>query len=149
MDWLLVVEDQIDLWTIIQRALTDLSPPIPTRHAPNVITALSHLHSCRIEGKSLPRFVLSDLYVPERTDGFHLLGAIKSASSGFNHLPVVIMSSSTQDQDRQAVNERGGVYLVKPLTAKEWADFLSTLQYYWRKSTTHIVDKCNNVGLQT
>lgn len=130
-EWILVVEDQEDPWTLLQGHLSRLFPGTHLVRASNVITALSHLQAGVMERQSLPRLVLSDLYLPRREDGFHLLTALKSRSSGLTHLPVVMISSSTDPVDEQAVKEGGAAFLTRPANGNEWPVFLHRLKQRW------------------
>lgn len=104
-----------------------------------VITALSHLQACLIEQQPLPRLVLANLYLPRREDGFHLLSALKSPTSGLSHLPVVVMSSSTDLADERAVRERGVYFLDKPAQFTEWQALLNRPQPLNLGRTTPII----------
>lgn len=133
-DWMLVVEDQIDLWVLLKAHLKTVLPQVQLIHASNKPAALSCLEACLLEGQLLPRMVLSDLYMPYPEDGLSLLTSLKESSSIYGHLPIVIVSSSTNDQDRQEVNRRGGTYLAKPVDHNEWIDYLKCIRHYWHKS---------------
>ncbi|WP_461136616.1 response regulator [Spirosoma lituiforme] len=136
-NWMLVVEDQIDLWVLLKKHLKGVLPLVHLVHVANASTALSYLHSCSLEGRPLPQLILSDLYTPQLNDGLGLLTSLKEFSSGYHHLPIVIMSSSTNDQDRQEVNYRGGTYLLKPTGVEEWSEFLQSIHHYWHKTIPH------------
>ncbi len=131
MDWLLVVEDQDDLWTILQAHLRRLLPGVPLVRISQVIPALSHLQTCLAGQQPLPRLVLSNLYLPRREDGFHLLHVLKSPASGLSHLPVIMMSSSTDPTDEQAALEQGATFLAKPTQFPHWQLFTNRLQQLW------------------
>jgi DNA-binding response OmpR family regulator len=133
-DWMLIVEDQLDLWTLLEAHLKTALPALPLVHVSQPATAFGYLYQCVREKQRLPGMVLSNLYLPHLEDGLHLLTTLKEPASLFRHLPVVIMSALTQVQDRQEVNRRGGSYLPKPVSQGEWKEFVSTIQYYWYKS---------------
>lgn len=64
-------------------------------------------------GAPRPDLVLLDLNLPERS-GFGLLADIRR-KAGFEHIPVLILSSSTQPKDRErAFSSGANEYLVKP-----------------------------------
>ncbi|GAB2524819.1 response regulator [Spirosoma aerophilum] len=136
VDWMMVVEDQGDIWRILNGALKRALPDVPTRHAANGPTALSHLQACLVDQRLLPRMILMDLYMPNVEDGLALLNTLKAPDSRLSHLPVVVMSSSTNPLDRQQVTGRNVSFLVKPLFYTDWDTFLDTVHQYWDDSTT-------------
>jgi CheY-like chemotaxis protein len=133
-DWMLVVDDQDEFWQLLQLNLKQRLAARQLVRASSVITALSLLQTCLMNQQPLPRLILVDLYLPRREDGFHLLGALKSNASGLSHLPVVIISSSTDPSDQQAMRQQGAPYLVKP--TQHWHEFLNQLQRYWGRAVS-------------
>ncbi|AUD06647.1 hypothetical protein [Spirosoma pollinicola] len=79
-DWLLVVKDEEVQWAFLRTALRGILPEVYTVHAPNVVTALSYLQACLLEQRTLPRLILSDLYLSLQPEGFHLVGTIELAT---------------------------------------------------------------------
>ncbi|AUD03442.1 response regulator [Spirosoma pollinicola] len=140
-DWMLIAEDQIDLWILLRAHLQRVLPDVQLVHLIDAPTALSYLQCCLIERQPLPRLILSNLYMPHLEDGLGLLTSLKEPSSSFRHLPVVMVSSSTYIQDRQEVNRRGSSYLSKPASYEEWSEFLRTLSQYWQDSLPPGKDK--------
>jgi len=77
-----------------------------------------------------PRVILLDLRLP-KIDGLEALQRIK-ADERTRLIPVVVLSSSTQDRDivesyRLGVNS----YVSKPVQFEEFAKVVSTLGLYW------------------
>jgi CheY-like chemotaxis protein len=134
VDWLMVVEDQVDVWRILKGALKQALPDVPTRHAVNGPTALSHLQACLIEHKSLPRMILMDLYMPKVEDGLALLNTLKDPVFKLSHVPVIVMSSSTNPLDQQQVTRQQVSFLTKPLFHSEWNTFLASVHQHWYES---------------
>ncbi|GAB4025575.1 response regulator [Spirosoma gilvum] len=132
-DWMLIVVDQMDLWLILQARLKQVFTQLSVICSPNGPAALDYLQACLAHRQRLPRLILTDLYLPQRVAGLELLGALK-ATSLYGQPPVIVMSSSMEPKNRQAVNQLGASYLDRPVSTEEWADFLFTLQYYWLKS---------------
>jgi CheY-like chemotaxis protein len=133
-EWMLVVDDQADVWMMLQAHLRRTMPHVQTVHASNGPTALSYLQTCLVEHQLLPRLVLTDLYMPARTDGLHLLTALKDSASPYSHLSILLMSSSTDSADYQEIDQRGVPYLLKPLSISDWEEFLASIQWYWNQS---------------
>ncbi|MGF1458922.1 MAG: response regulator [Leptolyngbyaceae cyanobacterium] len=80
----------------------------------------------------LPQFVLMDLKLPKLT-GIEVLRAIRqNAKTQF--LPVVIMTSSSEDRDLQDCYNLGvNSYVVKPLEFQEFQDFAKFIGNYWMR----------------
>ncbi|GAB3027146.1 response regulator [Spirosoma pulveris] len=135
-NWMMVVEDQVDTWRLLKGALRRTLPNVLTVDASNGPTALSYLHGCLVERRPLPRMILMDLYMPTLEDGLQLLYTLKEPTSDYRHLPVVVMSSSTDPRDRQQITQRGSNYLTKPVSYADWDSFLSSVDQYWQESLT-------------
>lgn len=77
-----------------------------------------------------PRLLLLDLKLP-KVDGLEVLRVIK-ADSRTKAIPVVVLTSSREDQDvvesyRLGVNS----YIVKPVDFDNFADSVANLGFYW------------------
>jgi CheY-like chemotaxis protein len=78
----------------------------------------------------LPRFALMDLHMP-KIDGFALLGHIRRDVQ-LQHLPVIVMSASTQASDVQRSLQAGAnSYVSKPVDFQKFTDHLGMLAHYW------------------
>jgi CheY-like chemotaxis protein len=74
--------------------------------------------------------VLLDLKLP-RKSGFAVLEWIR-ANPLLRHLPVVVLSSSGQDEDiRRAYDLRANSYLVKPVRRDALIGMMQTVSRYW------------------
>lgn len=132
----MVVEDQVDAWRLLKGALRRTLPHVLTVDAGNGPTALSYLQGCLVERRPLPRMILMDLYMPTLEDGLQLLHTLKEPTSAYHHLPVVVMSSSTDPRDRQQITQRGSSFLTKPISYADWDSFLASIDRYWAESLT-------------
>jgi two-component system, response regulator len=79
---------------------------------------------------NMPRLVLLDIRMP-KVDGIDVLKRLR-ADDRTKHLPVVVMTSSTQDKDiiesyRLGVNS----YVVKPLQFGAFAETVGSVGFYW------------------
>ena len=82
------------------------------------------------EQHPLPAVVLLDLKLP-RKSGFAVLAWIR-ANPSLRHLPVVVLTSSGQDEDiRRAYDLCANSYLVKPVRRDALTDMVQTLSRYW------------------
>jgi CheY-like chemotaxis protein len=78
----------------------------------------------------LPALVLLDLKLPRRS-GFEVLDAIR-AHPPSRHVPVVVLTSSSQQADVERAYERGAnSFLVKPVSRDTLLDMVRTLEAYW------------------
>ncbi|GAB3047232.1 response regulator [Spirosoma pulveris] len=139
-DWLLIVEDQMEVWTLLRFHLKRGLPQVPLRHLADGPTALRYLQRCRADPQPLPGMILSDLYMPHLHDGLDFLTQLKDPTASLHQLPVLIVSSSTQVRDRQEVERRGGTFQTKPLSKDDWDEFIRTIQSYWHKRAVYIKD---------
>jgi len=77
-----------------------------------------------------PRLVLLDLKMP-RVGGIEVLKAIK-ADERTRRIPVVVMTSSQEDQDvAETYNLGVNSYVVKPVDFSALADIAGQAGYYW------------------
>jgi two-component system, response regulator len=78
----------------------------------------------------LPKVVLLDLKLP-RLNGLEVLQALRN--NPLTHaLPVVIVTSSSQDPDIQQAYDLGvNSYVVKPVDFDQFVKAMSTLGFYW------------------
>lgn len=77
-----------------------------------------------------PAVILLDLKMP-RVSGIEVLRQLK-ADPRFRRIPVVVMTSSREDQDLHQCYELGvNAYVVKPLTFHEFIESIRTLGTFW------------------
>lgn len=77
-----------------------------------------------------PAVILLDLKMP-RVDGLEVLRQLK-ADPKFKAIPVVVMTSSREDQDVIKSYELGvNAYVVKPLNFHEFIEAIKTLGAFW------------------
>ena len=78
----------------------------------------------------LPAVVLLDLKLP-RQSGFAVLEWIR-ANPYFRHVPVVVLTSSGQDEDvRRAYELCANSYLVKPVRRDALVEMVQMVNRYW------------------
>lgn len=79
---------------------------------------------------NLPKLVLLDLKLP-KVDGLDVLKAIR-ADERTSFLPVVIMTSSSEQRDIVESYERGvNSYVVKPVDFDNFSAAVAELGHYW------------------
>jgi two-component system, response regulator len=78
----------------------------------------------------LPQVILLDLKLP-KVDGLEVLRRIR-AEPRTHMLPVVILTSSKEDQDRIGAYTRGAnSYVRKPVDFNQFVDAIGNLGLYW------------------
>lgn len=134
---ILVVEDNDDYWVLIQRAMLQVLPEVVPVRAANHDEAHELLVDWSRDEWEMPKLILLDLYLPERTDGWQVLADIRNLASPCNQVPVVMLSSSNVQADITEAYQRGSSsYLVKPAAYSEWLDYFKQLRTYWWETVT-------------
>jgi CheY-like chemotaxis protein len=86
----------------------------------------------------IPRLALLDIKMPKST-GLEVLGWLRhQADETIRRLPVVIMSSSSEQKDIDRAYELGvNAYLVKPNAFKDLVEVLKTTAEFWIDTAAH------------
>jgi CheY-like chemotaxis protein len=131
---ILLVEDNPDDVLLIRRAFNKANLVNPLRVASDGEQAIDYL-----SGKGefadrarhpLPVFVLLDLKLP-RVDGHEVIAWMR-AQPGLRCMPIVVLTSSVQDEDvRQAYRAGANSYLVKPVEFEALLSMVKALNLYW------------------
>jgi CheY-like chemotaxis protein len=80
--------------------------------------------------ETLPLVILLDLKLP-KVDGLEILNRIKTHER-FRTVPVVVLSTSSEDSDIQAAYREGAnSYIVKPVDFDRFMDVVDQIQRYW------------------
>jgi CheY-like chemotaxis protein len=133
MNEILLVEDNPDDVELTMRAFRKSNIVNEIVVARDGVEALDYLfgggtHAGRTSG--LPQVVLLDLKMP-RVDGLHVLERIR-AHPRTRLLPVVILTSSVEEQDLLNTYSRGAnSYIRKPVDFQEFVDAVRQLGLYW------------------
>lgn len=134
---ILIVEDNADHMVLIKSALQKCFTNVEAVMATDEKSALNYLDECIQTGLRLPQFILLDLYLPEREDGWHLLQMIKDRNPEIGQIPVVVFSNSGYQEDITESYDRGVTsYVVKPIDFNEWVEYFQTLKDYWWETVT-------------
>lgn len=131
---ILLVEDNARDAEMTQRALRKLNLGNRLHWLKDGAEAIDYLlcsgpHAGR-DPERPPKLVLLDLKMP-KVDGIEVLRRIK-ADAATRHIPVVVMTSSNEEQDvvesyRLGVNS----YIVKPIDFDSFFDTVSKVGLYW------------------
>ena len=124
---ILIVEDDPNDQELILRALKRLNLVNPVVMANDGQEALYILHGT---GQPLPALVLLDLKLP-KINGFEVLAKLRR-DQRTRHLPVVILSSSSELEDIQRTYDTGAnSYVRKPVQFDQFVEAIKHLGLYW------------------
>ncbi|HJK96632.1 MAG TPA: response regulator [Polyangiaceae bacterium LLY-WYZ-14_1] len=113
---LLLVEDDDDHADLFARALRRGHRRLALRRAANLEAARQAVAQRR------PGLVVLDLRVGSE-DGCALLAELRAREAGGGHLPIVILTTSDDRQDRErSLAQQADAFLVKPAEPDGWRD---------------------------
>lgn len=127
---ILLAEDDADDIFFLERALKKAGMNFPLRAVWNGREALDYLKGAdRFSNRAefpIPTLVLLDLKMPF-INGFEVLDWMRSQSS-LKDIPVIILTSSAEERDRQRAAELGAKgYFVKPPTRETVMEIVAFL----------------------
>ena len=126
---LLLVEDNEDDAFLFCRAFRKEAAEVAIDVAGDGRRAMEYLSACSSPG-GLPGLVLLDLQLPYFT-GFEVLERVRQEER-LKHVPVVILTSSTQPSDiTRAYELRANSYLVKPGDAMKLTELARGVNLFW------------------
>jgi two-component system, response regulator len=130
----LLVEDDPDHVFLVRRALGDLAGVEATVEvAGDGEQASQRLARARFEPGGPPQLVLLDLKMP-RMGGLELLGRIR-ADEATRRLPVVVLTSSERQEDREEALRQGATWFVcKPTDGRRFRSELQQLADRWARA---------------
>lgn len=131
---ILLVEDNPQDAELTIRALKKNNLANQLVHVKDGAEALDYLFARgKYEGrdaKNMPKVVLLDLKLP-KLNGLEVLRTIKEDENLFT-IPVVIVTSSSEDPDMKTAYELGAnSYVVKPVEFNAFVEAMSRLGLYW------------------
>jgi len=131
----LLVEDDISDFRLIQRAFAKIRPSVPMIRLSHGDEAVAYLAGdAPYENRSLhpfPCVILLDIKLPRRS-GFEVLEWIRSQESTLKRVPIIMLTSSNHHVDVNKAYELGvNSYLVKPSNNSELEQLVSTFREYW------------------
>jgi len=132
----LLVEDDDDHLFLIRRSLRDLADVTVTVDVARTgEQALDHLRPGRFDSRALPQLVLLDLKLP-RLDGVEVLARIR-ADAALRSLPVVVLTSSEREEDREQALRLGATwYVCKPIDGARFRAEVQQVAARWARATT-------------
>lgn len=123
-----MIDDDIDDQELFVMALSDLDDSIRCSMANNGLEGLSYL-----KNNSLPEIIFLDLNMP-KMNGRECLNAIK-ADPAFQHIPVIILSTSADPADRSETMAAGAMHFItKPSSTTKLTELLAEVLKSIQKS---------------
>ena len=128
-DILVVEDDRVDAMTI-ERVLEQLRVPNRAIFCTDGVEGVEYLNENRT---MLPAIILLDINMP-RMNGIEFLRLIRN-DNDFKRLPVVILTTSTEERDKIESFELGiSGYMVKPVDYDKFVEMIQVIIKYWRLS---------------
>jgi two-component system, response regulator len=131
----LLVEDDPDHVFLVRRALADLDgTEVTVEVAGDGEQAVERLARSRFAPGGRPQLVLLDLKMP-RMDGLEVLRRIR-AGEAMAQLPVVVLTSSERQEDREEALRQGASWFVcKPTDGRRLRSEIQQLADHWSRVT--------------
>ncbi len=132
---ILVVEDSPEDFEVLERAFKKSGFDIPLQRCKDGQDALDLLYK---EGayenhpkNANPSLILLDLNMPG-VDGHALLESLKDDDNGLSKIPIIVLSTSSNDNDIDKSYQRGAnSYIQKPDDMKGYVDMVKDIREYW------------------
>jgi two-component system, response regulator len=130
----LLVEDDPDHVFLVRRALGDLAGvAVTVEVAGDGEQAVQRLARARFEPGGPPQLVLLDLKMP-RMGGLEVLRRLR-ADEATRRLPVVVLTSSERQEDREEALRQGATWFVgKPTDGRRFRAELQRLGDHWARA---------------
>ena len=131
---ILLVEDNPMDVDLTKRAFKKQRLINPVEVARDGEEALAYIEKWE-KGSPLPLIILLDLKLP-KVDGLEVLRQLK-AHDELRVVPVVVLTSSSEDRDIQTAYLRGAnSYIVKPVDFDKFLKVATDIEIYWLATTT-------------
>lgn len=128
--YILLIEDNADDVELTKRAFTKNNIVNDLVVARDGAEALEYLYGDFVEDRGMPQFILLDLKLP-KISGLELLERIRKEPTT-TLVPVVILTSSKQEEDRDAGYRLGvNSYVRKPVDFNEFVEAVRQVGLYW------------------
>lgn len=134
----LLVDDDACDQELFRRAASGLSGTVEVATARDGVEALNFLANAPDE--RLPMLIIVDYKMP-RMDGVTLLKELRQAER-YRHLPVVVLTSSTDSRDMDCSYSAGAdAFMVKPIRFVEFRDQILALLRFWLNWTSVVMSR--------
>ena len=126
---LLLAEDNLPDALLVREAIRMENLPLNVYIAPDGERALDFIAQAEKDPAApVPHLLLLDLNLP-KIDGLEVLRKIR-ASGKFNHIPVLVVTSSDSPADRNGAASLGAGYFRKPVTYDEFVKIGGVLRQF-------------------
>lgn len=123
---LLIEDDQVDIMTV-RRGFKELGVLNPLMEAHNGEEALNYLND---SANALPSVILLDINMP-KMNGHEFL-ALLNKNTVFKNIPIIMLTSSKEQQDVDNSFEQGiSGYVLKPVDYQQFLSSILVLSPYW------------------
>jgi two-component system, chemotaxis family, response regulator Rcp1 len=128
---ILMVEDNPADVRLVREALRESKVPNELHVTADGVQAMQYLRrQGAYSGANRPGLILLDLNMP-RMDGREVLREIK-ADPTLRRIPVVVMSSSSADEDvLRSYDQHANSYVRKPIGFTEFRQVMHTIESFW------------------
>lgn len=132
--YILLAEDDEDDRVLLQAAVDESDLPIAMVMVEDGESLLDYLRGrgtyAAQQGQPLPALVLLDLNMP-RKDGHEALQEIRR-SPALRHLPVIVLSTTQQQEEVQRMYSAGAnAFITKPTTFEELVHIVQMIYVFW------------------
>src|SRR4051794_8942950 len=132
---MLVVEDSPSDIRLLRETLSESSANVQIQWANDLNRAWTHLEECKEKGGPYPDLVILDLNLAG-ANGRDLLQQIK-ADSELRKVPVIIMTSSADDEDIEAAYRlNANCFIRKPQDLYEYERVVRGIEDFWFGTVT-------------
>ena len=130
----LLVEDSKVQAELIKRALAELTSLNLLEIVEDGVEAMAYLRrEEKYQNAARPGLVLLDINMP-RKNGFEVLKEMKE-DADLRRIPVVILTSSSEDQDVVKSYEDGAsTFIAKPVTKEDLEKTFAMFAHYWTQT---------------
>lgn len=128
---ILLVEDSPADVLIAREALIEAKLLNTIHVAEDGVDAMDFLHKRgKFTSVPTPDLILLDLNLP-RKNGREVLAEIK-ADENFKHIPVVVLTTSSAEEDiLKSYNLHANCYVVKPVEFESFVKAVQSIQHFW------------------
>lgn len=127
---ILLVEDSPSDVRLIREALREATVNAQVTVARDGVEGLEYLRRSERGLTPFPDLIFLDLNLP-RKNGLEVLAEVKS-SERLRHIPILVMSSSSAEEDISAAYElHANCFITKPADLDDYVDMIRSVEKFW------------------